>query len=124
MDATVDSWILVVIPDVETEPCWVNAAMTPEQKGPENWLGEEIQDAVEDGLGIRRDDVAALADAPCDRIQEPQEDGQAAADEIDPVDVGSECGCVLACSDREGPSDDSKCRAAEDEIGPLQGKCQ
>ena len=68
MDATVDSWILVVIPDVKTESCWINVAMTPEQKGPKDWLGEEIQDTVKDGLGIRRDDVATLADAPRNRI--------------------------------------------------------
>lgn len=84
METTVDSWIFVVIPDVETESCGVNVAMAPEQQGPKDGLGEEIQDAVEDGLGIGRDDVATLADPPRDGIQEPQEGGEAAADEIDP----------------------------------------
>ena len=122
MEATLNRGILVIIPDMETEPCRIDIAVTPEQQGAEDRLGEEIQDAVKDGLGVRRDDVAALADAPCDRVQEPQEDGEAAADEVDTVDVGSEGGCVLACSYGEGPSDDRERRAAEDEVGPLRGR--
>ena len=113
--------ILVVIPDVQPEPGRVDIAVTPEQQRTKERFGEEIQDAVEDGLGIGRDDVAALADAPRDRVQEPEEDGEAAAGEIHPRDVGSQRGGVLAGGYREGPSDDGKCRAAEDEVGPLLG---
>lgn len=71
MNATVDSWIFVIVPDMETESRGVNIAMTPEQKSAKDGLGEEVQNTVEDSLGIWCDDVAALADAPCDRVQQP-----------------------------------------------------
>ena len=76
--------ILIIVPDMQTQSSGVNITMTPEQQGAKDRLGEQIQDAVEDGLGIWRDDVAAFADAPCDGVQEPEEDGEAAADEVDP----------------------------------------
>ena len=71
MDATVDSWVFVIVPDMETEARGVNIAMTPEQKSAKDGLGEEVQNTVEDSLGVWGDDIAALADTPCDRVQQP-----------------------------------------------------
>ena len=84
VDTAMDGWILIVITDVKTETSRVNVAMTPKQKGAEDWLSEEVENAVEDSLGVRRDDVATFADTPRDRVEEPEEDGEDTADQVDP----------------------------------------
>jgi hypothetical protein len=36
-----------VVPDVEAEDQWVNVAVSPEQHQTKDWLGKNIEDAVE-----------------------------------------------------------------------------
>lgn len=47
--------------------------VTPEEEAREYDLGHDVEDAVEDGLRVRMDDVAALAQTPADRVQEPEQ---------------------------------------------------
>lgn len=41
-----------VVPDLNAQAAGLDAAMAPDEEGAENGLGEEVEDAVEDGLGI------------------------------------------------------------------------
>ena len=50
--------VVVVVADLEAEASWVDVAVAPEEEGTEDGLGEEVEDAVEDGFAIGGDDVA------------------------------------------------------------------
>lgn len=39
----------------------------------EDWFGEDIKDTVKDHFGVRRDDISAVCQTPCHRINEPEE---------------------------------------------------
>lgn len=115
--------ILFIRADVKTESGGLDVAMAPQEESTEDGLGHDVEDTVEDGFGIGGDDVAALAEAPGDGVQEPEADGPDAADGVGFGDVAAErCG-VLAGGDGHGEGDPQECRAAEDEITPLMG-CQ
>ena len=45
----VGTWIA----DVKTKAGDVNIAVTPDEESTEDWLGEKIEDTVEDGFGVR-----------------------------------------------------------------------
>lgn len=50
------------------ESSGINIAVTPKEESAKDRLRTNIQDTVEDGLRVRRDDIAALAKAPGDGI--------------------------------------------------------
>lgn len=115
----IDHGLLIVIADEETQTGGVNIAVAPQEERAEDGLGHDVEDAVEDGFGVGRDDVAALGEAPGDGVEEPEEDGPDAADEVDAGDVGAERGGVLAGGPGHGPGDPEEGEAAEDEVAPL-----
>lgn len=47
--------------------------MTPDQEGTEYWLSHDVQDTVEHGLGVGRDNIATLGKSPSNWIEEPEE---------------------------------------------------
>lgn len=53
--------LLVVVVDVQTKSGRVDVTVAPDEKSTEDWLSQDIKDAIEDGLGVRRDVVATLA---------------------------------------------------------------
>lgn len=65
--------ILIRLTNIAAKVSRGGLAMAPEQEASEADLGQDIQDTVEDGLGVGVDDVAALAEAPGDGVQEPQQ---------------------------------------------------
>ena len=127
------------VADVEAETGDVDVAVAPDEEGAEDGLGHDVEDAVEDSLGVGGDDVAALGQAPGDRVQEPQENGPHAADEVDLGDVGAEgAGVGAAFEDDLGfvrmgkgglgvvgklysPGDEEEGNAAEGVVSPLVG---
>lgn len=50
--------VVVVVADLEAETRGVNVAVAPEEEGTEDGLGEEVEDAVEDGFAVGSNDVA------------------------------------------------------------------
>lgn len=138
MDATVNGWIFIIVTNmyclgISTGSCYskdiialtaqapgVDATMAPEQKSTEDRLSEEVKDAVKDSFRIRSDNVAALADTPCDGIQKPQKDGQNPRYEVHFGNIGPERSCMFARSPCQGPCDDKESTAAKDEVAPLQ----
>ena len=51
--------------------CQMKSTLT-EKESTEYWLGQHIQDSVEDCLGIGGDDIATLGKTPSDWVQEPK----------------------------------------------------
>lgn len=50
------------------EAVGVDAAVAPNEESTEHGLGQQIQDTVEDRLRVRRDDVAAFTETPCNWV--------------------------------------------------------
>lgn len=118
---SVDAWNIVVVANVQAEPGGVDVAVAPEEERTEDGLGHDVEDTVEDGLGVGGDDVAALAETPGDRVHEPEEHGPAATDQEGARDVFAESGGVLACHPDHLPEDEEEGHHAEDEVSPLVG---
>jgi hypothetical protein len=111
--------VIFVIADVDAEARDIDVAMTPEKEEGEDWLGAEIKDTVEDGLGVRRDNVTALTQSPADRVKEPQEDGPDTRDNVDSMDISAEVFSVGSALEEEGVDDEEECGTAEYEETPL-----
>lgn len=94
-------------------------AMTPEQQESEARLRKNIQYTVENGLGVRADDVTALAQAPSDGVQEPQEDSPSTADRERLSNIGAESIGMSSGLEDDSPCDEQERSASEDEVSPL-----
>ena len=110
---------LVVVTDVNAKLSWVNAAVSPDEKSTKHWFSQQIEDTIEDGFRIGSDDVATFAEAPCNWVQEPNEDGEAAADEVGPADVRTEGFSVLTGDETDLPGNVKQGDTAEGIIPPL-----
>lgn len=106
---------------VKAQAANVDIAMAPEEESAKDGLGEEVENAVEDSFGVRRDDVPAFAHAPGDRIQEPETDGPNTANSVNPVDIGTEITRLAASIEDNGPSDEEEGNNTEDEVAPFIG---
>lgn len=114
-----DSWVLVVVADAETETSRVDVAVTEQEEGTENGLGEQVKDTVEDSLGVRGDKVTTLANTPSDGVEEPEERGQGTAHEEDLADICAEVVGVGASFEDEHVKDVEEGNVAENEVWPL-----
>ena len=116
----IDSRDIIIITNVDPKSVRVDGAVAPEQECTKDGFSQDVEDTVEDGLRVRRDDVASLAQTPSDRVEEPEEDGPAAADEICARHVRAEGVCVLATYPGHLPRDEQEGHHAENEESPLQ----
>lgn len=105
---------------MKAQPGRVDVAVTPEEEGAEDGLGQDIQDTVEDGFRVRSDDVSTLTETPGDGVEEPQEDGPHTADEIRLGDVIPQRVGMFAGSPGHGPGNPEESEATEDEVSPLK----
>lgn len=55
-----DGHLVLVVADHETQASGVDVAMAPEEESTEDGLGHDVENTVEDGLGVGRDNVATL----------------------------------------------------------------
>ena len=113
---------IVIISDVQPQSGGVNVPVAPDQKRAEHRLRQQIQDPVEDGLGVGSDDVSTLRKTPCDRVEEPEEDGPDTTHRVGPRDVGADGGGVFARGPGYSPGNPQEGDTAEGEKAPL-GKC-
>lgn len=67
----IQSRVLVDIPNLEPEPTGVDAPVANDEEDGKARLCDKVEDAVEDGLGVRGDVVAAFAETPGDGVEEP-----------------------------------------------------
>ena len=111
--------LLIIVVDVEAKTGRVNAAVAPDEESAEDGLGEEVEDTVEDGLGVGGDDIATLAETPGDWVEEPEEGGERAADEEGAADILAHGVGVLAGLEGEHVRDVEEGGAAESVVAPL-----
>jgi hypothetical protein len=106
---------------MQTKTREIDVTVPPEQQRAETWLGEDVENAIEDGLGIGRDDITTLAETPRNRVQEPQRDGPDAAEGVDVGDVGADDAGVGAAFKDDCVGNEEEGRAAEGEVAPFVG---
>jgi hypothetical protein len=68
-------FIAIIIPNMQSQMLHINIPMIPNQQRTKHRLSQQVQNPVKDGLGISRNDVATLAQAPGNGVQDPQEGG-------------------------------------------------
>lgn len=119
MSTSDKGWIITIIPYMKAKSGGVNIAVTPKKESTKDGLCKNIQNTVEDGLRVRCDDVAALGKAPGDGVQEPEEDGPDAANQVSSGNFGTKCNCVFTGGPSNGPSNPKECNKAEGEVSPL-----
>ena len=110
---------MVVILDGETETSGVNIPVSPDEEGTEDRLGQEVKDAVEDGLRVWRDDVATLGNTPSDRVQDPEECSEGSAHQECALDILAEVPGVRARLPDQLVNDVDEGEVAESEVSPL-----
>jgi hypothetical protein len=74
---------IVIILQVETKGSRVDVAVAENEEGTEDWLCKDVENTVEDSLGVWRNNIASFAQAPGDGIDEPEEDGPDTANRVD-----------------------------------------
>lgn len=110
-----------VVTNVKTQNGGVDIAMAPEEERTEDRLGESVEDTVEDGFGVRSDDVSSLGQSPGDWVQEPQEDGPATADHVCAANVSVDVARVNAANPEEVVGDEEEGKHGKNEVSPLVG---
>jgi hypothetical protein len=105
--------LLRVVVDVQTKRGGVDAAVAPDEQSAEDRLGKDVEHAVESSLGVGGDEVAALAHAPGDGVQGPQDGGQRATDHEGAADVAAQGVGVAARFPAEHVEDVEEGDAAE-----------
>jgi hypothetical protein len=113
--------LLVVVVNVKTETGRVNVTVTEDEESTEDRLGDQIKDTVEDSLRVGRDDVATLTDTPGERVQDPEDSGERAAQGEAAADILAENVGVTTALPDEDPDDVEESKAAEGEVTPLVG---
>lgn len=113
---------LAGIPDMQSQNRRVNSAVTPKEQSAKNGFGQDVEDSVEDGLGVGGDDVAAFGQTPGNWVEEPEEDSPDAADQIGLGNFGSESLSMFAALEDDGPGDEEEGGGAEDEEAPFVGR--
>lgn len=91
-----NSSVVFVVHDGHANVGRIDVAVAPDEKSAEARLSDEVEDTVEDGLGVGRDDVATLAETPGDGIQDPKEGCQRAAVNEALADLSSVTASVAA----------------------------
>ena len=112
-------WAVIVVADVKTKNLWVDVLVSPKEKSTKDWLGKDIEDTVEDCLGVWSNDVSSLRQSPSDGVEEPEEDGPATADDVGALHVGTERTCVLDTDVDNVVGDEEERDHGEGEVTPL-----
>ncbi len=93
--------------------------MTPKKESTEYRLRHDVQNTVEDGFGIRRNNVTALRKSPGNRVQKPEEDSPDTANQVYFRDIWPNGSSVLARGPGDSPGDPEEGNAAEGKVTPL-----
>lgn len=100
----------------------IDLIVAEEKQNTKNGLGENIQDTVKDGFGVGVDDITALRQAPGNRVQEPQEEGQHATLHKRALDRPSKGIGVTAAIDGKLVGNKEEGGSAEGEVPPFVGR--
>ena len=104
---------------MKTQLLRVDVTMSKKEQRAKDWLGEQVQDTVENGLAVRSDNVATFRKTPCNRVEEPEEDGEDSTHQVDPTNIRSKCSCVFSGNKDEHIHDIEESQVAKDIVAPL-----
>ena len=93
--------------------------MSRQKDGAEDGLGQDVQDTIEGSLAIWGDDIATLAETPGDGVEEPEEDGPYASDEVNFANVRAQMVGMLAGGPSDSPGDHEEGEHAKGPVAPL-----
>ena len=71
----------------------------------ETWLGKDIEDTVEDHLGVGGDDVSTIGETPGNGVEEPEEGEDASGDSVGSLETATEVGNTLPSGTEEDEPD-------------------
>ena len=113
----------IEVTDVQAELLWRNVAVAEDEQGAKDGLGDDIENAVEDGLAIGMDDVTTFTEAPGNGVEEPDlaytlmrsvrrrlvwttyKDQNNATHIVCARRIWAQCRCILAASEYERVDD-------------------
>lgn len=98
---------------------WLDIPVTPKEESTEYRLGHNVQDTVEDGFRVRRNNVTTLRKSPGNRVQKPEEDSPDTTNQVYFRDIWANGSSVLARGPGNSPGDPKEGNAAEGEVTPL-----
>lgn len=104
--------VILVVHNGHANVSRVDVAVAPDEESTEAGLSDEVEDTVEDGLGVGGDDVTTLAETPGDGVQNPEEGSQRAAVQEGLLDFGAVADGVAARFPDELVDDVEKSNAA------------
>jgi hypothetical protein len=71
----------------------------------EDWLGEDIEDTVEDHLRVGGDDVTTIGETPGDGVEEPEETEDTGRDGVGSLETATKVGDTLSSGTEEDEPD-------------------
>jgi hypothetical protein len=116
------SGLILIVTNVKTESSGIDVAVTENKHGTKDWLGENVQDTIEDSLGVWGNKVATLGHSPGNWVDEPKEDGPDTAHEEGLRDVRAENIGVLASDNNNVVCNTEESDGSKDEVTPLVGR--
>jgi hypothetical protein len=66
-----DERITIIVLNSKAKTSRINVPVSPDEESTEDGLSQKVQYTVENGFRVGRDEVASLADAPCNWVQDP-----------------------------------------------------
>lgn len=93
--------------------------MEVKENSSKDGLGQDIENTVEDGLRVGVDNVGSFADAPSDRVQEPEEEGPDTTNQECSVYIFTESHGVFPGRPDEVPCNGKESCHGEHEVTPL-----
>lgn len=114
------TWELIVIAtSSQSKARRINIAVSEEQQDAESNLGSKIQNAVEDGLRVRSNHVASLADAPGNGVQEEDEEQPGTRETMCTGNIAADGSSVQTRRERPSVQDVAPDDNANGEVAPL-----
>lgn len=108
-----------LLPNVETKLSRINVAVTPDQQGAEDRLGQDVENTIKNGLGIGRDDIATLAETPGNRVDEPEENGPGTDKGVGCANILTKGQCVCSTDHNHIIGNEEESKSSKDKVSPL-----
>src|SRR6187402_1969967 len=96
--------------------------MAPQKQCTKDWLGKDVENTIEHGFRVRRNNVATFAETPSNRIDKPKEHGPTCTHHVCFADVGCNIPSMDAANPDDIPANEEEGDSCKDEVTPLIGR--
>ena len=111
--------LILVISDVQSEVAWGKFTVTPEKQSTKDGLGKDIENTIEDRLGVRGNDITALGKSPSNRVKEPKKDSPDTAELVNEGYIFGNSLSMLTTNNHNIIGDEEQSNSGEDEVAPF-----